>query len=42
LADKLDDERLACEGLLEGDIFGARDLVDEVCAAFEGEFLRED
>jgi hypothetical protein len=42
LADELVDEGGAREGLVEIDIFGAGDFVDEVSAAFEGERLGED
>jgi len=42
LPHKLDDELLAREGLPEGHEFGGGDLIEEVCAGCEGEFLRED
>jgi hypothetical protein len=42
LADKLDDERVPCKGLVEGNILGLGDLVDEIGAAFKGELFRQD
>lgn len=42
LADELDDEFWAREGLVELDALGGADLVDELGAALEGELLRED